>query len=69
MMYWKIGCRVNFEILDNQRAQYGKQIVALLWRHLTQDYDRSYEKKNLSRMMQFANQFPDIKMSLRYGGN
>jgi hypothetical protein len=28
MMYWHIGKRINREVLDNQRAEYGKQIVA-----------------------------------------
>ena len=28
MMYWHIGERINREVLDNQRAEYGKQIVA-----------------------------------------
>ena len=38
MMYWHIGERNNREVLGNQRAEYGKQIVAqlarkLLWSH------------------------------------
>lgn len=28
MMYWHIGERINREVLDNKRAEYGKQIVA-----------------------------------------
>jgi len=61
-LYWKIGNRINFEILDHQRAEYGKQIVATLSRQLTQEYGRSYEEKNLRRMMQFAYLFPDIEI-------
>ncbi|WP_269223763.1 PDDEXK nuclease domain-containing protein [Flavobacterium sp. IMCC34518] len=60
-MYWKIGNRINSEMLDNQRAEYGKQIVATLSRQLTIEYGRSYEEKNLRRMIQFANQFSDIE--------
>ncbi|MFV7236080.1 DUF1016 N-terminal domain-containing protein [Flavobacterium sp. ZB4R12] len=60
-MYWKIGNSINSEIPDNQRAEYGKQIVATLSRQLTIEYGRSYEEKNLRRMIQFANQFSDIK--------
>ncbi len=60
-MYWKIGKRISSEILDNQRAEYGKQIVATLSRQLTIEYGRSYEEKNLRRMIQFANQFSDIE--------
>lgn len=30
ILYWKIGNRINFEILNHQRAEYGKQIVTSL---------------------------------------
>ena len=35
MMYWHIGERINREVLDNQRAEYGKQIVSQAARQLT----------------------------------
>jgi hypothetical protein len=62
VMYWKIGCRINTEILENHRAEYGKQIVATLSRQLTIEYGRSYEEKNLRRMIQFAIQFSDVEI-------
>ena len=36
MMYWHIGERINREVLGNQRAEYGKQIVAPPARQLQQ---------------------------------
>jgi len=27
LVFWEIGKRINLEVLDNQRATYGKQIV------------------------------------------
>jgi len=33
-MYWHIGERINREVLDNQRAEYVKQIVAQVARQL-----------------------------------
>ena len=30
LLYWKIGNRINNDFLDNQRAEYGKQIVSQL---------------------------------------
>ena len=30
MLYWQIGQRINNEILKEQRAEYGKQIVLTL---------------------------------------
>jgi predicted nuclease of restriction endonuclease-like (RecB) superfamily len=58
-LYWKIGKRVNQDILENKRAEYGKQIVVLLSRQLVSDHGRSFEEKNLRRMMQFAEVFSD----------
>jgi len=60
MMYWHIGERINREVLDNQRAEYGKQIVATVARQLQTEFDiRGLDEKNVRRMMQFAQEFPD----------
>ncbi len=58
-LYWKIGKRINEEVLENKRATYGKQIVVSLSRQLVVDYGRSFDEKNLRRMMQFAEIFSD----------
>lgn len=34
-MYWHIGNRINSEVLGNERAEYGKQIVAQVARKLS----------------------------------
>lgn len=59
MLFWKIGIRINNEILTNKRAVYGKQIVVTLSRQLVLEYGKSFEEKNLRRMIQFASVFPD----------
>ncbi|MDN3654041.1 PDDEXK nuclease domain-containing protein [Ferruginibacter paludis] len=59
MLFWHIGDRVNQNILQNKRADYGKQIVVTLSRQLTEKYGRNFEEKNLRRMLQFAEQFRD----------
>ncbi len=58
-LYWRIGQRIRAEVLGGQRAQYGEEIVATLSRQLTADYGRGFEQKNLRRMVQFAEVFPD----------
>lgn len=30
LLYWKIGKRINEEVLGNERAEYGKQVVSML---------------------------------------
>lgn len=59
VLYWQVGKRINEEILLDQRAEYGKQIVATLSHQLEQDYGRNFEEKNLRRMIQFTEAFPD----------
>jgi hypothetical protein len=58
-LYWKIGQRIRHEILRGERAEYGKQIVVSLSRQLEQEFGNSYSEKNLRRMIQFAESFPD----------
>ena len=60
--YWRVGRRINTDVLHNKRAGYGKQIVVSLSRQLTAQYGKSYEEKNLRRMMQFAQIFNDEKI-------
>lgn len=59
ILFWHIGHRINQNILQNKRADYGKQIVVTLSRQLTEKHGRSFEEKNLRRMLQFAEQFND----------
>ncbi|MEK7718694.1 MAG: PDDEXK nuclease domain-containing protein, partial [Bacteroidota bacterium] len=59
MLFWYIGNRINRSILQDKRADYGKQIVVTLSRQLTEIYGRNFEEKNLRRMLQFAEQFTD----------
>ncbi|MBQ6682054.1 MAG: hypothetical protein IJM78_07465 [Prevotella sp.] len=63
IMYWQIGKRINTEVLDNKRAEYGKQIVASVARQLREEYgSKGFDEKNIRRMMQFAQMFPDIQI-------
>ncbi len=59
MLYWQIGKRVNDEVLLDKRAEYGKQIVSSLAKHLSKEYGSSFSEKNLRRMIQFSAIFPD----------
>ena len=59
MLFWKIGQRIHRDILGKKRADYGKRIVASLGRHLTVEFGAGFGEKNLRRMIQFAEAFPD----------
>lgn len=60
--YWHVGRRINEEILHGQRAEYGKQVVVSLAKTLSVTYGKSFEARNLRRMMQFADVFPDVEI-------
>ncbi len=62
LMFWHVGNRVNEFVLNNQRAEYGKQIIVTLSRQLIEKYGRNFEEKNFRRMLQFANDFQDIEI-------
>jgi predicted nuclease of restriction endonuclease-like (RecB) superfamily len=62
ILFWQVGNRINQEILQNKRAEYGKQIVPTVSAQLENKYGRNFEVKNLRRMMQFAEQFTDFQI-------
>lgn len=62
MLFWHVGNRINNEILQNKRADYGKRIVPTLSAQLEAHYGRNFELRNLRRMMQFAEQFTDVEI-------
>ena len=63
MMYWHIGERINRDVLGNERAEYGKQIVSAVSTLLQAEYGRKgFEPRSIWRMMQFAQYFPDFKI-------
>ncbi len=59
LLFWKVGDRVNQFVLRNRRADYGKQIVLTLSQELQIKFGRNFEEKNLRRMLQFADLFPN----------
>ena len=61
-LYWQIGTRIRQDILKERRAEYGAEIVATLSRQLVPEFGRGFEEKNLRRMVQFAEVFPDAEI-------
>lgn len=62
-MYWHIGDRINRDVLNNERAEYGQQIVSHVATQLQQEYEtKSFELRNIQRMMQFARLLPDFQI-------
>jgi predicted nuclease of restriction endonuclease-like (RecB) superfamily len=62
MLYWQIGHRINAEILHGDRAEYGKQVILLLSKALTEEFGDGWGNSQLRTCMQFATAFPDIQI-------
>lgn len=62
VLFWQVGKRINDDILQNQRAEYGKQIISTVSSQLENAYGRNFTEKNVRRMMQFAELFSDFQI-------
>ncbi|WP_281561164.1 PDDEXK nuclease domain-containing protein [Thalassomonas sp. RHCl1] len=62
MMYWQIGQRINQEVLQGERAAYGKQVVVTLAQQLANEFGKGFSEKQLRRIMKFAEVFPDAEI-------
>ena len=61
-LYWHIGKRIREDVLNEQRAGYGEQVVEALSRQLTSEYGKGYSRRSLFRMVRFAEVFSDEKI-------
>ena len=59
-LYWNVGNAINTFVLQGNRAEYGKQIVATVSRQLAEEYGNGFDEKNVRRMMQFATEYQDF---------
>lgn len=62
LTYWHVGKTINEHILNNERAEYGKEIVSTVSTQLVEKYGKSFELRNLRRMMQFSELFPNLEI-------
>jgi predicted nuclease of restriction endonuclease-like (RecB) superfamily len=59
LLYWQVGEHIHTEILKRQRAEYGKQVITELSRHLTQTYGKGWSERQLRYCILIAEVFPD----------
>ncbi len=59
MLYWRMGARIQREVLKDGRAGYGEQIVTTLSTQLVREYGQGFGLRSLRRLIQFAEAFPD----------
>jgi len=59
-MYWEIGKIVKTEIMNDNRAIYGEQLVNELSTDLISTYGRGYSRRNIFNMIKIYETFPDF---------
>ena len=57
---WLLGMRINKDVLKEQRAEYGKQVVKNLSLSLIERYGRGFSMRNLYNFVDFYQSHPDI---------
>ena len=57
---WLLGLRIQHEVLKEQRAEYGEQVISKLAEKLTQKYGKGYIKRNLWYFIDFYVKHPDF---------
>lgn len=53
-LHRQIGRRIRENILKNERAEYGKEIVSALGRQLSAEFGWGFDEKSLRHMLRFA---------------
>lgn len=62
MLYWRVGHRLRTEVVGEDRAAYGEQLVHTVSKALSAEFGRGFGKRSLYRMIRFAEVFPDTEI-------
>lgn len=58
-LYWHIGRRISSNLLQGQRGEYGKAVVAELARKLTAEFGKGWSAQQLRHCIRMAEVFPE----------
>lgn len=62
LLYWQIGQRIRNEVLQGERAEYGKQVVESLAGQLSLEFGRGWGARQLRDCLRVAEVFPEIEI-------
>ena len=62
MLYWRVGKRINDEVLLNKRAEYGMEVLSTLSLELTSYYGKGWSEAQLRKCSRFALVFSDERI-------
>ena len=61
ILYWNIGKDITENVLNYEKAEYGKAVIKKLSQRLTIAYGRGYSSANLFRMLKVYEFYPDFQ--------
>ncbi|HXU30857.1 MAG TPA: PDDEXK nuclease domain-containing protein [Thermoanaerobaculia bacterium] len=61
-LHWHVGRRIRQGLLNEERAEYGGQIVSALGKQLELEFGRGFSEKSLRHMIRFVEAFPDFQI-------
>ncbi len=61
-LYWNVGKLIKTNVLNNARAEYGKQIIKKLSLSLSQAYGKGWSEKQLQHCLRSAEVFTDAQI-------
>ncbi len=62
LLYWNIGKDITENVLNNQKAKYGKSVIRKLSKRLVVEYGKGYGERNIFRMLKFYDYFPNFEI-------
>lgn len=62
LLYWSIGKRINDELLEEGRAEYGDKIIESVSQQLSLEFGKGYSRSALFRMVRFAKLYPNSEI-------
>lgn len=62
VLYWNIGRIIKTEILQSEKAEYGKSVINSLSNELTNEYGKGYSQANLFNMVRLYDTIQDFNI-------
>lgn len=62
LLYWNIGKEIAENVLNYEKAEYGKSVIKNLSKRLTIKYGKGYSVANIFRMLKFYQYFSDFEI-------
>jgi len=61
LLYWNVGKVIKTQILEDNKPEYGKNVIQNLSRELVSEYGRGYSQRNLFNMVKLFEVFEDVQ--------